>query len=220
MALLDLIGIHKAYETRKILSNVDFSLHEGERIALIGKNGGGKSTLMKIVCGTLEADEGRRILQKNIKVGMLDQTPKFKEGMRVKEAIEEELKELKSISEGNGWTKGWSFGTGQGTSSGESKQYGGGIGGKIGAEVLGTGGDIGANIQGNYAYSNNQSQNTNESTSENTGANTSKSETTSTSGSRNVIVWPKYDENGKLEKLYLYILTGDYKNIASEFRAD
>ena len=128
--------------------------------------------------------------------------------------------ELKSISEGNGWTKGWSFGTGQGTSSGESKQYGGGIGGKIGAEVLGTGGDIAANIQGNYGYSKNQSQNTNENKSENSGANTSKSETTSTSGSRNVIVWPKYDENGKLEKLYLYILTGDYKNIASEFRAD
>lgn len=96
MALLDLIGIHKAYETQKILTNVDFSLHEGERVAIIGKNGGGKSTLMKIVYGILEADEGRRILQKNIKVGMLDQTPRFKEGMNVKEAIEEELKELKN----------------------------------------------------------------------------------------------------------------------------
>ena len=96
LALLDLIGIHKAYETQKILTNVDFSLHEGERVAIIGKNGGGKSTLMKIVYGILEADEGRRILQKNIKVGMLDQTPRFKEGMNVKEAIEEELKELKN----------------------------------------------------------------------------------------------------------------------------
>lgn len=95
MALLDLIGISKAYETQKILTDVDFSLHEGERIAIIGKNGGGKSTLMKIVFGTLEADEGRRILQKNVKVGMLDQTPRFKEGMNVKEAIEEELRELK-----------------------------------------------------------------------------------------------------------------------------
>lgn len=96
MALLDLIGISKAYETQKILTDVDFSLHEGERVAIIGKNGGGKSTLMKIVFGALEADEGRRILQKNIKVGMLDQTPRFKEGMNVKEAIEEELKELKT----------------------------------------------------------------------------------------------------------------------------
>ena len=96
MALLDLIGISKAYETQKILTDIDFSLHEGERVAIIGKNGGGKSTLMKIVYGTLEADEGRRILQKNIKVGMLDQTPRFKEGMNVREAIEEELRELKA----------------------------------------------------------------------------------------------------------------------------
>lgn len=96
MALLDLIGINKAYETQKILTDVDFSLHEGERVAIIGKNGGGKSTLMKILFGSLEADEGRRILQKNTKIGMLDQTPRFKEGMNVKEAIEEELRELKS----------------------------------------------------------------------------------------------------------------------------
>jgi ATP-binding cassette subfamily F protein uup len=95
LALLDLIGISKAYETQKILTQIDFSLHENERVAIIGKNGGGKSTLMKIVHGSLEADEGRRILQKNIKVGMLDQSPRFKEGMSVKEAIEEALKVLK-----------------------------------------------------------------------------------------------------------------------------
>jgi len=96
LALLDLIGIHKAYETQKILSDVDFSLHANERVALIGKNGGGKSTLMKILYGLLEPDEGRRILQKNTTIGMLDQTPRFKEGMNVKEAIEEGLQELKT----------------------------------------------------------------------------------------------------------------------------
>ncbi|MDD2383659.1 MAG: ABC-F family ATP-binding cassette domain-containing protein [Sulfurospirillaceae bacterium] len=96
MALLDLIGISKAYESQKIVTQVDFSLHAYERVAIIGKNGGGKSTLMKIVHGTLEADEGRRIVQKNLKVGMLDQTPKFKENINVKEAIEEELSELKN----------------------------------------------------------------------------------------------------------------------------
>lgn len=96
MALLDLIEITKTYETRHILNKIDFSLHEYERIAIIGKNGGGKSTLMKIVHGSLAPDEGRRIVQKNIKVSMLDQTPCFKEGMIVKEAIEEQLGELKN----------------------------------------------------------------------------------------------------------------------------
>lgn len=95
MALLDLIDISKTYETNRILSKIDFSLHENERIAIIGKNGGGKSTLMKIVHGSLSPDEGRRIVQKNIKIGMLDQTPTFKPHMSVKEAIEEQLSELK-----------------------------------------------------------------------------------------------------------------------------
>ncbi|MBP6324601.1 MAG: ABC-F family ATP-binding cassette domain-containing protein [Sulfurospirillum sp.] len=96
MALLDLIEISKTYETNHILDKVDFSLHEYERVAIIGKNGGGKSTLMKIIHGSLGADEGRRIVQKNIKIGMLDQTPAFKAGMSVKEAIEEQLSELKN----------------------------------------------------------------------------------------------------------------------------
>ena len=96
LALLDLIEISKTYETNHILDKVDFSLHEYERVAIIGKNGGGKSTLMKIIHGSLGADEGRRIVQKNIKIGMLDQTPAFKVGMSVKEAIEEQLSELKN----------------------------------------------------------------------------------------------------------------------------
>ena len=96
MALLDLIDITKMYDMHPILDTINFSLHSQERIALIGKNGGGKSTLMKIVHGSLAFDEGRRIVQKNIKIGMLDQTPTFKKGMSVKEAIEEQLGELKS----------------------------------------------------------------------------------------------------------------------------
>jgi len=96
LALLDLIELSKLYETNRILDKITFSLHENERIAIIGKNGGGKSTLMKIVNGSLSFDEGRRIVQKNIKIGMLDQTPSFKQGMSVKEAIEEQLSELKN----------------------------------------------------------------------------------------------------------------------------
>ncbi len=99
LALVDLIGLSKAYETNKILQEVDFSIAEGERIAIIGKNGGGKSTLMKICRGVLDYDDGRRIVQQNIKIEMLDQQPHFKEGISVKEAIEAELVELKSAKD-------------------------------------------------------------------------------------------------------------------------
>ena len=89
--------------------------------------------------------------------------------------------ELKSYSEGAGWNKGWSEGSSQGTSQSEGKQFGG----SVGVKILGNGG----NISGNYDYDESKSQNTSESKSENKGANTSKSETTSTGGTRNVVVW-------------------------------
>lgn len=120
--------------------------------------------------------------------------------------------ELNSYSEGAGWNKGWSEGTSQGTSASESKQGGA----SVGVKVMGSGGTV----SGNYGYSESGSQNTSENRSENKGANTNKSETTSTSGSRNVVVWPEYGENGKLKEIYIFILTGDYQNIQTEFRRD
>ncbi len=99
MALLDLIEVSKAYEAQKVLCKIDFHINEGERIAIIGKNGGGKSTLMKICEGSLEFDEGRRVVQQNIKIEMLSQNPSFKENITVKEAIEAELDELKQKRE-------------------------------------------------------------------------------------------------------------------------
>ena len=119
--------------------------------------------------------------------------------------------ELNSYSKGQGWSKGWSEGSSQGTSQSESKQGGG----SVGVTVLKSGG----NISGNYGYSESESQNTSENKSQNEGANKSESKTTSTGGTRNVVVWPKYNEKGELEHIYMYILTGDYKNISTEFRA-
>jgi len=99
LALIDLIGLSKAYEMKKILCEVDFSMQEGERIAIIGKNGGGKSTFMKICQGVLGYDDGRRIVPQNVKVEMLDQVPIFEMGITVKEAVENQLTELKSAKE-------------------------------------------------------------------------------------------------------------------------
>lgn len=61
---------------------------------MIGKNGGGKSTLMKIIAGLCEIDEGRVITQNGLNIQMLAQTPKFDENLSVKDALRRELAEI------------------------------------------------------------------------------------------------------------------------------
>jgi len=99
MALIDLQKISKHYSAQKILTEIDFHVDEGERIVIIGKNGSGKSTLMKIINGSLEPDEGKRIIQNDLEVKMLDQRPEFTEGHSVRQAVEAGLTEINAAKE-------------------------------------------------------------------------------------------------------------------------
>lgn len=96
VAWLDLLEINKIYETQKILEKIELFIDQGERIAIVGKNGGGKSTLMKIINGSLEPDSGRRIFQNNLETQMLAQVPTFDPKDTVRCAIKKELKSLYS----------------------------------------------------------------------------------------------------------------------------
>lgn len=94
MALVDLIDITKKFGSNVVLDAVNFSVNDKERIAIIGKNGGGKSTLMKILCGIYESDDGRVVTQNNINIQMLEQAPKFSENLSVKDVLRNEAKEI------------------------------------------------------------------------------------------------------------------------------
>jgi len=96
MALIDLQKINKQYDIKVILKDVNFTLQEKQRVAVIGQNGQGKSTFMKIITKDIEPDSGEIAIDKSIKIEMLDQQPKFKSGQTVKDAIEEQLVELKN----------------------------------------------------------------------------------------------------------------------------
>jgi ATP-binding cassette subfamily F protein uup len=96
MALIDLQNISKQYDTKVILKDANFTLMQGQRIAVIGQNGQGKSTLFKIIMKTVEPDYGEMSIDKSIKIEMLDQQPKFEANLTVREAIEAQLKELKA----------------------------------------------------------------------------------------------------------------------------
>ena len=94
MALIDLIDVSKKFGANEILNSVSLSVNENEKIAIIGKNGSGKSTLMKIISGEVAVDSGRRIVQSLISVEMLAQTPNFNATFTVRQALNNELKEI------------------------------------------------------------------------------------------------------------------------------
>ena len=96
MALIDLQNISKQYDTKIILKDVNFTLNSGQRIAVIGQNGQGKSTLFKIIMRQTEPDSGEMAIDKSLKIEMLDQQPRFKANLTVRDAIENQLAELKT----------------------------------------------------------------------------------------------------------------------------
>lgn len=96
MALIDLQNISKQYDTKVILKDANFTLNHGQRIAVIGQNGQGKSTLFKIIMKQTEPDNGEMAIDKSLKIEMLDQQPKFKANLSVRDAIENQLAELKN----------------------------------------------------------------------------------------------------------------------------
>ena len=77
MNLLTVDNITKAYSERKLFDGASFFLGEGEKIGVIGVNGTGKSTLLKIVAGMEEPDEGKVIQANHVVIRYLPQEPEF-----------------------------------------------------------------------------------------------------------------------------------------------
>ena len=102
MNLLTAEQLTKAYGERKIFDEADFSIQEGEKIGIIGVNGTGKSTLLKILAGQEECDDGQITMGNNLKIAYLPQTPVFKQGDTVLEAA---LKGNVSASADDRWTR-------------------------------------------------------------------------------------------------------------------
>ena len=67
------------YQQGHLFKNLSIGLNKGEKIGLVGKNGVGKSTLLKIIAGEVEADVGQVILKNNITLGYAEQSPEFLE---------------------------------------------------------------------------------------------------------------------------------------------
>lgn len=77
MNILNIEHISKIFGEKKIFDDVSYGIHEGDKIGIIGINGTGKTTLLKIIAGLEETDEGQVIKQNGLRVTYLPQNPEF-----------------------------------------------------------------------------------------------------------------------------------------------
>lgn len=89
--MLNCQGLCKSIGSRTLFDSVSFSLHSGERLGLIGANGTGKTTLIRILAGLDEPDTGQVNLSKNIKAGYLGQSDIFDDEDTVAEVLNKSL---------------------------------------------------------------------------------------------------------------------------------
>lgn len=75
MALLTLHGASLSFSDFPLLDHAELTIERGERLCLVGRNGAGKSTLMKVIASELPLDDGRLVLQQDLKVTRLEQDP-------------------------------------------------------------------------------------------------------------------------------------------------
>ena len=87
MNLVTAEHLTKSYTERLLFDDTDFSINEGDKIGLIGINGTGKSTLLKMVAGLEEPDSGRIVRGRNLDIRYLPQNPVFHPGETVLESV-------------------------------------------------------------------------------------------------------------------------------------
>lgn len=83
MNILNIEHVSKIFGEKKIFDDVSYGIHEGDKIGIIGINGTGKTTLLKIIAGIEETDEGEVIKQNGLRITYLPQNPEFPEGAAV-----------------------------------------------------------------------------------------------------------------------------------------
>jgi ATP-binding cassette subfamily F protein uup len=87
MAVISLTNAQLAFGHVALLDQADFSLEAGERVGLIGRNGTGKSSLLKIISGRSKLDDGLLVMQQGVKIAYVEQEPTFDPESSVFDAV-------------------------------------------------------------------------------------------------------------------------------------
>jgi ABC transport system ATP-binding/permease protein len=97
MAVLSLSNAHLAFGHVALLDNAGFSLEAGERLGLIGRNGAGKSSMLKIIAGLEKLDDGLLQMTQGVRICYVPQEPAFEPGHTVFEAVSEGVAEARAV---------------------------------------------------------------------------------------------------------------------------
>lgn len=99
MSLIRLNNISMKYGDRQVLRNVFFKLNEGERVGLIGKNGTGKTTVLKLILDQIEPAAGAVEREPGLKVGYFSQFSTLDGGLSVQQVLEELFTDIRALED-------------------------------------------------------------------------------------------------------------------------
>ena len=93
-------GIVKEFEVgKKILDGLTFQVDSGERVGLLGPNGCGKTTLLRILTGAVRPDEGEIVIAPNRRLGLISQIPVYPAGYTVENVLDTAFAPLRAMEE-------------------------------------------------------------------------------------------------------------------------
>jgi len=98
MSLLIVDEVSKRYGAQDVLRGARFQIDPGQKVGLVGRNGGGKSTLLRVIEGLEAPDAGRVILRKGARLGHVPQRPEFAPGVTVRAYVEGGLEEDRAMA--------------------------------------------------------------------------------------------------------------------------
>lgn len=99
MSLIQVVNLDKFYGAEPILRNLQLEIHPGEKWGLVGRNGCGKTTLMKIIAGKEDYDRGEVRIAQNCRIGYLEQEPDFKAEISIYQELRNIFQDLDRLYE-------------------------------------------------------------------------------------------------------------------------
>ena len=97
MAEISVQNLHKYFGEHHLLKGLSFELFPGERAGIVGPNGCGKTTLLKILSGMVEYESGEVVIGKNRRIGLLEQLPEYDETVTVRQVLWQAFDHLESM---------------------------------------------------------------------------------------------------------------------------